>query len=243
MPSLFRNVYNFEQELYKVDHIFNEKLKVSVRFLRDSIPTTEPQGLFTGSPVPGVAVTSTNSPGHSWVVRATSAITPTWLNEAGYNYSFGAILSDPTGLINSNISTDIKSNLPFPVTITQVPWLAFTGGTSIVGYGPYRDYNRNYNAFDNLTKVMGNHTMRFGVSYNYYQKTENAAGANAGSFTFSNVTTPGRRHRFPTSPSPTSFSGNATPHPSHRPRSTSRPTCALSSGKASLRTIGGSSRT
>jgi hypothetical protein len=194
--SLFRNRYNFEQELYKLDHIFNEKLKVSARFLRDQIPTTEPQGLFTGSPVPGVPVTSTNSPGHSWVVRATSAITPTWLNEAGYNYSFGAILSDPTGLINSNQSTDIKTNLPFPVTLSQVPSLALAGGTSITGYGPYRDYNRNYNVFDNVTKVLGNHTLRFGATYNYYQKTENAAGANAGTFTFTPASTPAGATQF-----------------------------------------------
>jgi hypothetical protein len=188
--SLFRNQYNFEQELYKLDHIFSEKLKVSARFLRDQIPTTEPQGLFTGSPVPGVAVTSTNSPGRSWVLRATSAITPTWLNEAGYNYSFGAIISNPTGLINSSTSGDIKPTLPFPVTLSQVPTLSFSGGSSITGYGPYRDYNRNYNIYDNVTKVLGNHTIRFGASYNYYQKTENAAGANAGSFAFTNVTTP-----------------------------------------------------
>ena len=188
--SLFRNVYNFEQEMYKLDHTFNEKLKVSARYLRDQIPTQEPQGLFTGVAVPGVQNTSTNAPGHSWVVRTTSAITPTWLNEGGYNYSFGAIISNPTGLINSNTSTDIKSNLPFPVTLSEVPTLAFSGGTSITGYGPYRDFNRNYNIYDNVTKVLGNHTIRFGMSYNYYQKTENAAQANAGSFTFSNVTTP-----------------------------------------------------
>ena len=103
VTSLFRNVYNFEQELYKVDHVFSPKLQISVRYLRDSIPTTEPQGLFgNGGPVPGVGITNTNAPGHNWVFRGLSTFTPTWLNEAGYNYSFGAITSDPTGLINSD---------------------------------------------------------------------------------------------------------------------------------------------
>lgn len=188
--SLFRNVYNFEQELYKIDHRFSDKLQVSVRFLRDSIPTTEPQGLFTGSPVPGVPTTSTNAPGHSWVVRATSSLTPTLLNEAGYNYSYGSIISNPIGLINSSASPDIKTNLPFPVTLSQVPTLAFSQGSSITGYGPYRDYNRNYNIYDNLTKVFGTHTARFGATYNRYQKTENAGGANAGNFTFTPASIP-----------------------------------------------------
>jgi outer membrane receptor protein involved in Fe transport len=192
LVSQFRNVYNFEQELYKIDHVFGPKLSVSARFLRDQIPTTEPQGLFTGSPVPGVPVTNTNSPGHQWTFKGLSSFTPTLINEIGYNYSFGAIISNPTGLINSNISTDIKTTLPFPVTLSEVPGLSFTGGTSITGYGPYRDYNRDYNVFDNLTKIWNEHTFKFGATYNRYQKTENAAGANAGSFAFTSAssTTP-----------------------------------------------------
>ena len=76
LNSLFRNVYNFEQELYKVDHVFSPKLSVSVRFLRDQIPTTEPQGLFTGIPIPGVAITNTNSPGHQWTFKGTVELHP-----------------------------------------------------------------------------------------------------------------------------------------------------------------------
>jgi len=186
--SQFRNVYNFEQELYKIDHVFGPKLTVSARFLRDQIPTTEPQGLFTGSPVPGVPSTTTNSPGHQWTFKGTSSFTPTWLNEAGYNFSFGAIISNPTGLINSNYSTDIKTTLPFPVTLSQVPGLSFTGGTSITGFGPYRDYNRDHNLFDNMTKIWREHTLKFGMTYNHYQKTENAAGGNAGAFAFTSAT-------------------------------------------------------
>jgi hypothetical protein len=182
--SLFRNVYNFEQELYKIDHVFGPKLQVSARFLRDQIPTTEPQGLFTGSPVPGVPTTNTNAPGHNWTFRGTSTLTPTWLNEIGYNYSYGAIVSNPTGLINSTYSKDIQPKLPFPVTLSQVPGLAFATGSSLTGFGPYRDYNRNHNIYDNVTKIHGSHTIKTGFTYNHYQKTENAAGANAGSFSF-----------------------------------------------------------
>jgi len=186
--SQFRNVYNYEQELYKIDHVFSPKLSVSARFLRDQIPTTEPQGLFTGLPVPGVAITNTNSPGHQWTFKGTSSFTPTLLNEVGYNYSYGAIVSNPTGSINSSISSDIKTTLPFAVTLGQIPGLSFTGGTGISGYGPYRDYNRDHNVFDNLTKIWHEHTFKFGFAYNRYQKTENAAGGNQGSFAFTSAT-------------------------------------------------------
>ncbi len=152
---LFRNVYDFEQELYKVDHNFGDKLRISARYLRDQIPTFEPQGLFTGVPVPGVSATSTNSPGRNWAVRAASSFTPTLLNEIGWDFTYGAIVSNPVGFVNSNYSPDIKTNLPFPVTLTQVPALTFSGGSSITSFGPYRDFNRNHNIFDNLTKILG----------------------------------------------------------------------------------------
>lgn len=190
VPALFRNIFNFEQELYKIDHNFGAKLQVSIRYLRDSIPTTEPQGLFTASPVPGVPTTSTNAPGHNWTGKATSTFSPTWLNDAGYSYSYGAIISNPVGLINSTVSPDVSTTLPFASTLTRVPTLAFTGGTSITGYGPYRDYNRNHNIFDNMTKLIGAHTIRFGATYNHYEKNENNALANAGSFTFTPATVP-----------------------------------------------------
>ena len=184
LSALFRNVYNFEQELYKIDHHFSEKLNVSARFLRDQTPTTEPQGLFTGVPIPGVAVTSTNSPGHNWTVRATSTFSPTWLNEAGYAYSYGAIISDPTGFMNSNVSTDVRPKLPFPVTLNQIPGLAFSSGNNLTTFGQYRDYNKNYNVYDNMTKILGNHTVKVGFTFNAYEKHENAGSGNQGTFNF-----------------------------------------------------------
>jgi hypothetical protein len=191
LNSLFRNQYYFEQELYKLDHSFGDKLRISARYLRDQIPTTEPQGIFSlGETLPNVGNTSTNAPGRNWSVRGVSSFTPTWLNEVGWDFTYGAIISNPLGLINSNYSPDIKTNLPFPVTLTQIPNLAFSGGTSLVGFGPYRDYNRNHNIFDNVTKVRGDHTIRFGLNYNHYQKTENAASGNQGTFTMTPASLP-----------------------------------------------------
>ena len=188
VTSLFRTTYNFEQELIKIDHAFNEKHRASVRYLRDDIPTIEPGGLFTADALPNVGVTSTDAPGHNWTVRETSTLSATWLNEAGFNYSYGAILSDPIGLMAASNSPDIKVPLPFPVTLNQVPHLTFTGGSSLSTHGAYQDYNRNYSAFDNLTKIQGTHTIKFGTTYNYSQKTENAASSNAASFAFTSAT-------------------------------------------------------
>jgi hypothetical protein len=182
-----RSTYNHRQELYKIDHNFGEKLSVFGRYLTDSIPTVEPGGLFTNSPLPGVATTRTDSPGHTWVFRAQASFSPTLLNETGYAYSYGAIVSRVEGLVAAENSPDIKANLPFPVTLARVPSLATFNVSS---FGPYDDFNRNHNFYDNLTKILGRHTIRAGVSVHHYQKTENAGGNNVGSFTFANTPRP-----------------------------------------------------
>ncbi len=188
-----RNIFNHRQELIKIDHVFSERLTVSGRYMHDSIPTEEPGGIFTGSALPGVATTSTNSPGQSVVARATATISPTWMNELGYAYSYGAILSNPIGLLAPGASPDINMPLPFANTLDRVPSLSFGGVISGVStFGPYRDYNRNHNVFDNMTKVLGRHTFKFGTSINFYQKTENSGGTNVPSFTFATTPRPAR---------------------------------------------------
>lgn len=194
-----RNIFNARQELAKIDHVFSSKWSISGRFIHDSIPTEEPRGLFTGAALPGVSVTDTNSPGKGFIARLTGAISPTMLNEAGYSYSYGAIVSIPTGLDASANSPDIASalKLPFAVTLGRVPAISFSGTvSSITGFGPYLDYNRNHNIFDNLSKVMGKHTLKAGVTIVHYEKTENQATNNTGTFTF------------PTTPRPTGSAAN-----------------------------------
>ena len=183
-----RNVYNARQEMIKIDHNFTDKWLLSARYTQDAIPTIEPRGLFTGAALPGVSTTSTNSPGKDVTVRLTTTISPTLVNEGGYSYSYGAVLSDPTGLDASVNSPDINVKLPYPVTLGRIPTLSFGGVSSVTGYGPYRDYNRNQTWFDKITKIMGKHTFKAGVDVNKYSKQENLATANAGSFTF--ATTP-----------------------------------------------------
>jgi Carboxypeptidase regulatory-like domain/TonB dependent receptor-like, beta-barrel/TonB-dependent Receptor Plug Domain len=187
LVNALRSTYNARQELFRVDQIFGPKFNLSVRYIHDAIPTIEPGGLFTGSPLPGVSTTSTNSPGYNWLAHVTSTFSSSLLNDGGFIFSYGAITSDITGLMNPANSPDIHVTLPFTSTLARVPTLTFSGGSSITGFGQYRDFNRNYNAFDNLTRVIGRHTFKFGVVYNYYQKTENASGANAGSFSFSST--------------------------------------------------------
>jgi hypothetical protein len=190
-----RNVYNHDQYLVRLDHSFNEKFSVWGRFINDGIPTIEPGGLFTGSTIPGGATTSTNSPGRGYVIHALNTIRPTMLNEAGFNFSRSAIISTPEGLTNQTANPDIKVNLPYTNTTGVVPALTFMSGSSLIGFGPYTEFNRNYTGFDNFTWIRGRHTVKAGVSVNRYQKTENS-GTNYGTFAFTNNGVPSGTSNF-----------------------------------------------
>ena len=189
--SNVRNVFNHRQELVRVDHNFSPKVTLAVRYLHDTIPTEEPGGIFTGLQVPGVATTKTDSPGYSWVGRSVQTISPTLLNEAGYAFSYGAIISRPIGLALNENSPNVAAavKLPFPVSLGRIPSIS-PGYAGVAGFGPYDDFNRNHNFYDNVTWIRGLHTLKFGTSINYYQKTENAGGNNVGSFSFATAPRP-----------------------------------------------------
>jgi hypothetical protein len=181
LTSNIRNVFNDSQELLRLDHALGPKVNVYYRFLRDSLPTTEGGGLFTGSTapgLPGVQTTSTKSPGTQHVGHATIAVHPTLLAEFGYAYSAGAIKSTPTGLAASGNSPDVNPKLTYTSTLGTVPAISFAGGsvTGITSAGIYNAYDRNHNGFGSLTKIIGPHTFRFGLSYNHLEKQENAPG-------------------------------------------------------------------
>jgi Carboxypeptidase regulatory-like domain len=192
--STFPGVFNYREELLRADHVVNSKLSVMGRLVYDHIPTTEPFGLFGGSRlVPGVANTSTDSPGHQWMGRVTWQVTPSIFNEAGYAYSYGAIISDPTGSLARTNSPDVANaiKLPYPVQLNRIPDLVFDDSLSnIAGFGQYRDYNRNHNVFDNASWIRGRHAMKFGFVFHHYQKKENAAGSNVGSLDFGSTNVP-----------------------------------------------------
>lgn len=185
-----RNQFNYRQEILRLDHNLNDKLTLMGRWMNDKIPTINPAGLFGQANIPGFATTDTNSPGKNLVVKGTYVATSNLLNEAGYAWSYGAILSTPIGLNTFANSPDVVAaiTLPFPSSLQRIPNLNFQNGNNagLFGFGPYRDINRNHNWFDNVTWVKGKHTIKFGFSYHRYQKNENDAGANPsnGSFVF-----------------------------------------------------------
>ncbi|MCA1816221.1 MAG: carboxypeptidase regulatory-like domain-containing protein, partial [Acidobacteria bacterium] len=190
LTSPQRNLFNFRQEILKIDHTFSKKLSAFYRFENDKIPTEEPNALFSsGSQLPGVSTTKTDSPGKSHTARFTLAATPTTILDGGYAYTRGAIFSDPVGILLQSVSSDINPAMPFANTLGRVPVVS-PGFASTSTFGPYRNFSTYHQWNMNLSKIMGNHTLKFGGQLHFFRKFENAGGGNQGTFSFSGTTRP-----------------------------------------------------
>ncbi len=175
-----RGIFNFTQELIRVDHKFSDKLSAYYRFEDDSIPTIDPIGLFgQGGGQPFVSTTQTNSPGRTHVGRATFVQSPTTVWEFGGSYSFGDVPSTVIGLLNNSNSPDVAARVPqfaFPVARGRVPTITGNGFTALQTFGPYSDFSYNKAVFATLSKVLGTHTTKAGFNFSRIRKHENALG-------------------------------------------------------------------
>ncbi|HEX9198467.1 MAG TPA: carboxypeptidase regulatory-like domain-containing protein, partial [Acidobacteriaceae bacterium] len=190
-----RNVFNDNQEFARIDHALGKKVNIFYRYLHDDLPSLEGGGLFVGSAVPGLSTTTTKAPGTQHMGHMTIAAHPTLLLDMGYAYSSGALISNPTGYVASANSRDVAPVLPYASRLGVLPAISFSGNQSgILSAGIYNDHNVNHNGFGNLTMIKGQHTFKFGLTYNHYQKLENLTGNASpypeGNFSFVNPGAP-----------------------------------------------------
>jgi len=178
------NKSNFRQEILKIDVRPTSKLSAFYRFQNDSIPTIDVNALFSsGSGIPGVSTTSTNSPGRAHTVQVTYAFSQRLIVEGRYSYSYGAILSENIGLI-ARKNSPISVPLPYPVTVDRIPNITNNGFNGLVGFGNYDNFSDKHIWEGSVTWIVDKHTFKFGGVFSKYRKHENAlGGTNNGAFT------------------------------------------------------------
>ena len=182
-------INNTREELIRIDQRITSKVQAFGRYIQDNVPTTEPGGLFAGSPLPGISSTSTNAPGRNVVAHVTAQLTPTIVNETAFNYSWGAINSRLTGLIDDPSFTGaLTKNLPFTDPYNRVPGVTISSLTGVaIPVSPYFERNIDKNLYDNVSWIKGNHSLRFGLTAQWMRKTENAVNPTNGSFSFTTL--------------------------------------------------------
>lgn len=181
-------INNTREEIIRLDQRITSKVQAFGRYMQDKIPTTEPGGLFAGSPLPGISSTSTNAPGRNVVAHVTAQLSSTVVNEVAYNYSWGAINSQITGVIdNPAFKSALTNNLPFTDPYNRVPGVTISNISGVlIPVSPYFERNIDKNIYDNISWTKGKHSLRFGVANQWMRKTENAVNPTNGSFSFTN---------------------------------------------------------
>lgn len=182
---------DFQQEIIRFDTNFTDTWSAFYRYQRDKIPTIDVNSLFSsGSGIPGVSTSSTDSPGRTHTFQTMYVINPKMIVEGRYTYAYGAILSETIGLLSKAASPSINVPLPYASNDDRVPHLTVSGLNGLVAFGPYNNFSDKNQWDGSLTWIFGSHTTKFGASFSKYRKNENAlGGSNQGAFSAFNNTT------------------------------------------------------
>jgi hypothetical protein len=178
-----QNKSDFRQEILKIDHTFSSSWSAYYRFENDKIPTLDANSLFSsGSQLPGVSTTETNSPGRTHTFQTTHVLSPSFILVGRYTYGYGAILSKNVGTL-ALVNSPITPPLAYANQRDRVPTISGNGFSNLQSFGPYDNFSYKHNFSGDATWSKGAHTIKFGGVYGYYRKNENAlAGSNEGTY-------------------------------------------------------------
>jgi hypothetical protein len=176
-------VFDFQQEILRLDHQFNSATSLYYRFENDKIPTVDPNSLFaSGSGLPGVSTSETNSPGKTHTFQLTHVINSNLVAVGRWNYGYGAILSNTIGSL-ARANSPITPPLAYATTRDAVPIISGNGFSTLTEFGNYDNFSYKHNFAGDLTWTHASHTLKTGAQLSYYRKNENAlAGVNQGQF-------------------------------------------------------------
>lgn len=187
------NINNTRQEVFRMDHNFNDNHKIFGRFTKDTSETTEFGGLFTGHVLPGIATTATSVPGKVLALNYTALFGSNIVNQFQFNYSGNEIGSEVIGRgRRSDYAGADGIQEFFPENNENIiPSIAGTGFSTI---GALQGFSIEYasTGFGNtLTWSKGNHILKFGGELTWEVKNENAGSNSQGTFNYSTIQTRG----------------------------------------------------
>ena len=196
----------WREELFRIDHNITPNMRATFRYIHDSWDTTilSPQWGAVQNTFPTIQSTFTG-PGLSMLAHLTNTISPSLLNEFIFSYTTdhiklqnidanGVTWQRPAGLTSGYLfNNGFGGKVPgIVIGGTNAAYGGFGFGID-PGYLPWHHSNPTYSFRDDLSKVVGKHTLQFGVQFVIAQRNElnQAVGANTGDqqgiLTFSNV--------------------------------------------------------
>ena len=178
------------EELFRIDHTVNDRLRGFYRFIYDSWATVSSSPTFQTNAFPTVQ-NSFEGPGIDMVANLTFVATPSLVNEfvADYTTDHITLTNISNGIGRENFtpggffSNGYGGVLP---SVIVTGGTAYSGGFTVnTGYFPWKNSNPTYTFRDSLTKTLNKHNFIFGGTFIAAQKNEPSTGNNQGTLTFS----------------------------------------------------------
>lgn len=199
VSSIVSTPTTWREELIRVDHNITDNYRLTFRYIHDSWSTVVPNPLW-GNGNSNFQDIQTNfvGPGTSFVARLNANISPTLLNEFVASYTADHI--SLTALNNPALPSTFAMGSLFPnqspLFGDKLPSIDLEGnaayGSSLAqdtGYFPWTNANPTYTYRDNLTKIVGTHTVQMGAYVAFAQKNEMNSPNVQGILTFDTTST------------------------------------------------------
>jgi len=174
----------------KVDHIINDKQRLSVSYWWTSADAVIYGPLGTGALDPNRRHTPTSGGGYR--INHNYSISPTVLNHLGFGYT----PSSPTWsvwLVDPRKGNAILQIPGIPQDTPAFPRINFDQIYQQFGNSPNQAYDpqyyQNWTAVEDLTWVKGRHELKFGFMYRHRKITAYDADSEAGAFNFDALST------------------------------------------------------
>lgn len=183
---------SYREEAVRVDHRFTDKLTVMGHLIYDSGHQTVPLPAWTSTTFTTLGSVE-EIPSWAGVVHATVSISPTLLNEVGFNYNGNDITLADNGKWNIPNGWTAQPLFPGVNKVNKLPRINLTGGG--VGFDinpnnwPWTNTWRSYQFKDDLAWAHGTHNFKFGGAWLHTHKNQQIFANVAGEYTFNGSAT------------------------------------------------------
>jgi hypothetical protein len=182
------DVLDKNQDLARIDYQVNEKFSTFFRWVNDYQQEQIQTGIWGSEPFP-IQPQVRPKPGSSWSWNLVNTFTPTLAAETilSYNHqsqSLSVVGNNPVSInaIGATFpqlypATNITNSIPNVTTGAGVSWN--------LGDPGWHNWGKDYAITENVTKVIGQHTMKFGAYINWDKKAQTATWPQNASIDFS----------------------------------------------------------
>jgi hypothetical protein len=182
------------EDTVRIDFDPNSKWRIYGSFLKATDNENSPYGMWSSTNIP-LYTLAYSIPGYHYVLSATTIISPTAVNELTFGQSHDSQYYGPQPGSGDwgAASTGVDLNTLYPVPSTDtIPGFNF-GGSALGNSAsfnttsfPFSNNNTNTEVYDNFSKTLGQHFLKFGVYSDYNWILQPTGALYEGQYSFGN---------------------------------------------------------